>query len=79
MYYVYVLRSLKDHKRYIGSTDNLLKRVDEHNDALVKSTKNRRPLVLIYSEEFVLRSEALKRERFFKTGFGRSFLKKIGK
>jgi len=79
MYFVYVLRSLKDHKRYIGSTDNLIRRVNEHNDGLVKSTKNRRPLILIYSEEFNTKSEALKREKFFKSGYGRSFLKKIGK
>jgi putative endonuclease len=79
MYYTYVLRSLKDHKRYIGSTDNLSKRVKEHNDGLVKSTKNRRPLILIYSEEFNSKSESLKREKFFKSGFGRGFLKKIGK
>jgi len=79
MDYVYVLRSLQDHKRYIGSTDNLSRRVQEHNNGLVKSTKNRRPLTLIYSEEFHSKSEALKREKFFKSGFGRSFLKKIGK
>ena len=79
IYYTYILRSLKDHKRYIGSTDNLIRRVDEHNDGLVKSTKNRRPLVLIYSEEFHSKTEALKREKFFKSGYGRSFLKKIGK
>jgi len=79
MYYTYILRSLKDHKRYIGSTDNLIRRVDEHNDGLVKSTKNRRPLVLIHSEEFHSKIEALKQEKFFKSGYGRSFLKKNGK
>ena len=79
MYYVYVLRRLKDHNRYSGSTDNLSRRVKEHNDGFVKSTKNRRPLILIYSEEFHSKSEALKREKFFKSGYGRSFLNKIGK
>jgi putative endonuclease len=79
MYYTYVLHSLRDQKRYIGSTDSLIRRVDEHNNGLVKSTKNRRPLVLIYSEEFHSKTEALKREKFFKSGYGRSFLKKIGK
>lgn len=78
MYYVYVLRSIKDKKRYIGSTDNLGRRIDEHNKGLVKSTKNR-PFNLIYFEEFHIKSEALNREKFFKSGFGRSFLKKIGK
>ncbi len=52
MYFVYVLRSLKDFKRYIGFTDDLNRRISEHNSGFVKSTKNRRPLELIYSEEF---------------------------
>ncbi len=79
MFHIYILQSQKDNKRYIGFTENLEKRIDDHNSGLVKSTKNRRPLVLIYSEEFQSKSEAFKREKFFKSGYGRSFLKKIGK
>ena len=75
-YIVYVLKSKKDNKRYIGFTDNLERRISEHNSGLVKSTQSRRPLTLAYFEEFETKSEAMNREKFFKTGFGRSFLKK---
>jgi len=66
MFYVYVLKSLKDNKRYIGFTENLQRRLFEHNNGLVKSTKNRRPLELIYHEEFVSKKDALLREKFLK-------------
>ncbi len=79
MYYVYVLKSIKDGKRYIGFTDNLERRISEHNYGKVKSTKNRRPLALIYSEEYSTKKEAMSRERFFKTGKGREFLNQINK
>ncbi len=79
MYFVYVLKSFKDNKRYIGMSSNLQRRLYEHNNGLVKSTKNRKPLELIYFEEFSSKTEALKREKFFKSGSGRQFLKNIGK
>ena len=79
MFFVYVLKSLKDNKRYIGMSSNLNRRLIEHNRGLVKSTRNRKPLELIYFEEFENKSDALKREKFFKTGSGREFLKNIGK
>ena len=44
---VYLLKSLKDNKRYIGSTNNLTKRLQYHNGGQVVSTRNRRPLVLL--------------------------------
>jgi putative endonuclease len=78
MYFVYVLKSQKDSKRYIGFTDNLERRLYEHNSGLVKSTKNRRPLELIYYEKFDSKTEAMKREKFFKTGYGRTFLSTKG-
>ncbi|NMB82415.1 MAG: GIY-YIG nuclease family protein, partial [Ignavibacteria bacterium] len=52
MFTVYILRSDKDKKRYIGFTDNLDRRISEHNSGRVVSTKNRRPLNLIYTEQF---------------------------
>ncbi len=60
-------------------TSDIDRRILEHNDGLVKSTKNRRPLELIYSEKFEAKSEAMKREKFFKSGRGREFLKSIDK
>ncbi|MDQ5953909.1 MAG: putative endonuclease [Patescibacteria group bacterium] len=77
MYTVYVLKSLKNNYRYIGQTNNLNKRLNEHNSGLSKSTKNIRPLVLDYSEEYATRSEAMKRERFLKSGKGREWLTSI--
>ncbi len=79
MYTVYILISEKDKKRYVGCTSNLNRRLDEHNLGLVKSTKNRRPFKLIYTEEFSDKSEALKKEKFFKTGKGREYLRNINK
>jgi putative endonuclease len=75
MYYVYVLRSLKNNHRYIGMTADIPRRIQAHNSGLVKSTKNRRPLELIYTEEFETKLEAEYRELFFKTGKGREYLK----
>ncbi|MDI6780452.1 MAG: GIY-YIG nuclease family protein, partial [Bacteroidota bacterium] len=49
-FYIYVLRSLKDSKFYVGFTKNILKRIEEHNKGKVESTKNRTPLELIYWE-----------------------------
>ena len=77
-YTVYILISLNDSKRYIGMTSNLDRRLIEHHSGLVKSTKNRRPMKLIYTEEFDSKEDAMKRESFFKSGKGREFLKSIG-
>ena len=71
MFFVYVLRSQKDHKRYIGFTHNLERRLSEHNAGIVKSTKNRRPFKLIYFEEYENKSEAIKREREIKAKKGK--------
>jgi len=77
-YAVYVLRSIKDDKKYIGMTSNIDNRLRDHEDGLVKSTRNRRPLNLIYKEYYKSRKEAEKREKFFKSGQGRAYLKTIG-
>ncbi len=75
MYTVYILRSERDKKRYIGVTSDLDERLFEHNIGMVKSTKNRRPLKLIHSEIFACKTDAWKREKFFKSGQGRQYLK----
>ncbi len=73
---VYVLRSNKDGKFYIGQTTNLRIRLRRHFKGDVKSTYHRRPLELVYHEELDTRYDALKRERYFKSGPGKQFLKK---
>ncbi len=68
MYYVYALKSLKDGKLYIGCTSNLILRCKQHSEGRVKSTKNRRPFVLAYSESYLNKKDAARRERYFKNG-----------
>ena len=71
MYSVYILLSEKDNKRYIGFTHDIQQRLHEHNSGLVSSTKNRRPLKLIYSETFENKSDAMKREKEIKNKKGK--------
>jgi len=66
MYYVYILKSIKDKKGYIGTTNNVKERLQAHNSGQVKSTKHRRPLIVIHTEEFKTLSEARKQEWYYK-------------
>jgi len=63
IFFVYILKSEKDSKRYIGSTNNLQRRMSQHNSGMVKSTIFRRPLKMIYMEKFPSREEAEEREK----------------
>ena len=74
MYYVYVLFSQKLHKRYIGFTSDLAKRLLEHNSGKSTFTKAGIPWTLLFQETFQTESEARKREIFLKSGIGRKFL-----
>ena len=74
-YYVYVLLSGRDKKLYIGYTENLKLRFEEHQKGRVASTKNRQPLKLIYSEACLDRKDAIHREKYLKTSYGNKFLK----
>jgi putative endonuclease len=75
MYFAYILRSEKDNKYYYGSTSDMASRLAKHNKGDVKATKNRRPFVVHYSEKYETRSEAYKREHFFKSIDGYNWLK----
>lgn len=75
-YYVYVLLSLIDKGFYVGFTSDLKNRLQQHARGEVKSTKNRRPLKLIHYEYFIDKKDALSREIFLKSGFGRDQLRK---
>lgn len=77
MYTVYILRSQKDGRIYVGCTKDLENRIKEHNAGEVKSTKTRAPFVLWYKEDFKDKYEAFKREQHFKTSWGRRQLRKI--
>lgn len=76
MYYVYVLFSKKDSKRYIGYTNNLKLRFEHHQKGKVESTKNRRPLSLIYYEACLNQQDATHREKYLKTYHGSMFIKR---
>jgi putative endonuclease len=77
MYFVYVLENTVTQKHYTGFTADLKQRVGQHNSGVTKSTKNRGKWVLLYSEKFMTRPEAMRRERFFKSGKGREELRRI--
>ena len=76
MYYTYVLRSKKDGKLYTGYSKNLKLRFKQHQDGNVKSTKNRRPFILIYYEACLNKDDAIRREKYLKTHYGKMFIKK---
>jgi putative endonuclease len=75
MYYVYILRSEKDSKFYVGYTKDLKARIKLHNGGKVKSTRNRTPFKLIYYEACSNQKDALKREKYLKTSYGKKYLK----
>ncbi len=72
---IYALRSQKDGNLYVGCTEDLHRRIRNHMDGRVFSTKSRLPVVLVYKEEFPDKYEAFKIERFYKTAKGKRELK----
>lgn len=74
-FYVYVLQSKQSGDMYVGYTDNLIRRVKEHNLGLNKSTKPYRPWALIYYEACRNREDAKRREKYCKTSKGRMMVK----
>jgi putative endonuclease len=74
-YYTYIIKSESYNTFYYGSTNNPYRRLKEHNKGKVRYTKGRRPWKLQYFELFGTRSEAMKREKFFKTIEGYEYLK----
>jgi putative endonuclease len=77
MYYTHVLQSERDDKLYVGFTKDLKQRFELHNKGSVDTTKDRRPLKLIYYEACTDRKDATRRKRHLKTHYGRMYLKKM--
>ena len=75
MYYVYILRSTIDNNLYVGYTKDLNNRIEQHNGGFVTSTKNRRPLQLIYYEVCFNQQDATHREKYLKTSWGKRYIK----
>ena len=78
MYYVYLLRSEKTGKCYVGQTQKQPKeRLEEHNTGLSRYTNQHRPYKLVYYESYLCRDDAERREKFYKSGVGRRIRKLI--
>jgi len=76
-YFVYVIRS-KENFKYTGMTEDLEKRIGEHNDKKLSFwTKRGSDWKIIYKEEFNNKTDALKREKWLKSGVGREYLNKM--
>jgi putative endonuclease len=75
MCYVYVLLSLKDKKFYTGYTADLKRRLAEHNEGISESTRYRRPLELVYYEACRNQQDAMHRERYLKTTYGKRYIR----
>jgi len=75
MFYVYIIQSQMDQGLYKGMTSNLEDRLKQHNAGKTKTTKAFRPWKLIYFEEFKDRNQARAREKYFKSGAGRRYIR----
>jgi len=74
-YYVYVLKSKLDGKFYTGFTSDIEKRLNEHNSGKVSSTRSRIPLEIVYFEFCLNIDDAIHREKYLKTTYGKRYLK----
>jgi putative endonuclease len=76
-FFVYALVSAKDKRIYVGFSRDIDKRIYEHNSGKTKSTKGFRPWTLLYFEEVEGRDSARQREKYYKSGIGKEFLKSL--
>ena len=76
MYYVYIIQSQKDKSYYVGSTENLKKRLQEHNRGEVIYTSSKTPYELVWYCAFRSRKKALDFEKYLKQGSGFAFARK---
>lgn len=74
-YYTYILKSKKDGKLYTGYTNDLRKRLLEHNNGKSTYTKSRGPFFVIYYEACLIKEKARSRELYLKSGMGKRYLK----
>lgn len=77
IFYVYAIRSEVDGRIYVGFSANLDRRLIEHNSGKTRSTKAYAPWVLIYYEEVIGRLAARAKEKYYKSGIGKEFLKSL--
>ncbi|PIR98038.1 MAG: endonuclease [Candidatus Colwellbacteria bacterium CG10_big_fil_rev_8_21_14_0_10_42_22] len=78
MYFVYSIKSFSQRNYiYVGLTNNLERRLKQHNAGRGRSTKPYRPFELLCAEQFATRAEARKREKYLKSGAGKEYLKSL--
>lgn len=76
MWLVYIIYNKQNNKTYIGSTNNFKRRISQHNNNEVFSTKNKGPWLPIYIEFYPNENSARMREEELKSSVGRRYLKK---
>jgi len=76
-YIVYILKSKIKEITYVGFTNNIERRVKEHNLGKSKFTRIYKPWEMVYKEEFSSEEEAVRREKYFKSAAGRRFIRKL--
>lgn len=78
MFTVYFAKSLKNGKVYVGYTEKDSKtRIEEHNGGSNQWSRINKPFELVYFETFVCKIDAIRREKFFKSGIGKKLKKLI--
>ncbi len=77
MFIVYILRSIKNSKLYIGYTSDLENRLSYHNSDYSRSTKSGKPWEIVYKEVYKTKKEAIMRERFLKNQKNRNFYNRL--
>ncbi|MEA3272927.1 MAG: GIY-YIG nuclease family protein [Patescibacteria group bacterium] len=76
MWYVYVIQSKKDDNFYVGMINDLKRRIQQHNQGKSFATRLRTPFMLVYYEAHSSKYDAVARERFLKTGWGKNWIKR---
>lgn len=76
MYTIYVLKSIRERKFYVGKTIDLERRLNEHNTGKTYYTRRYAPWEIVYTENVISEDEAVAREKYFKSHAGREWLKK---
>jgi putative endonuclease len=77
MFYTYAIKSIERNYIYVGLTDNLQKRFNQHQSGKNITTKPYRPFRLFYNDIFETRAAAREREKYLKSGVGKEFLKSL--
>ena len=76
MYYVYILQSERDQSRYIGVTEDLKRRLQEHNNGNARYSSTKRPFKIVWYSAFTIKTKAHEFEKYLKSSSGYAFTKK---